>query len=208
MHAKPDDGLLDTQQLLDRAAQGDDDARRVLLERYRSFIRRMVAARLDRRLAPRIDASDIVQEVLADAAGRLDEYLRDRPLSFFGWLRQFASERVIKAHQRHLGAQRRSVTRESIPMDFSDASAEELTRSLVAQDTSPSNRLMQQERREQVMAALATLGARDRDALVMRYLEQLDTPAIAEALGITEYAVKARLLRALVRIRGRLEGGA
>ena len=69
-------------------------ARRDLLEHYRDYLRRMVAARLDRRLAPRIDASDVVQETLADAAHRLDEYLSDPPLPFFGWLRVLAGEHV------------------------------------------------------------------------------------------------------------------
>ena len=35
----------------------------------------------------RIDASDIVQEALTDAAQRIDEYLRERPLPLLGWLR-------------------------------------------------------------------------------------------------------------------------
>jgi RNA polymerase sigma-70 factor (ECF subfamily) len=205
MHVSITEPAQETQQLIDRAEQGDDLARHELLERYRGYLRRMVAARLDRRLARRVDASDIVQEALVDAAGRLDDYLRDKPLPFFGWLRQLATERVIKAHQRHLVAQRRSVSRESGSVGVSDESADELVRSLVAQDTSPSNRLMRKERRDEVMAALAKLSPRDREVLVMRYLEQLDTPQIAEAVGITEWAVKARLLRALIRIRGRLE---
>jgi hypothetical protein len=84
-----------TQELVERAGEGDAAARLDLLERYREHLRRMVAARLDRRLAPRIDASDVVQETLAEAAGRLDDYLDRRPLPFLGWLRQLAGERVI-----------------------------------------------------------------------------------------------------------------
>ena len=102
-----------TQDLIDRAGQGDDDARRELLERYRDYLRRMVASRLDRRLAPRLDPSDIVQETLADAAGRMDDYLRNPTLPFFGWLRLIAGEHIRDAHRRHLFAQRRSITRES-----------------------------------------------------------------------------------------------
>jgi RNA polymerase sigma-70 factor (ECF subfamily) len=55
------------------------------------------------------------------------------------------------------------------------------------------------------MAALDALSSRDREVLVMRYLEQLGAAEIAEALGITEGAVKARLLRALIHVRSRLE---
>ena len=82
----------DTDQLLDRAAQGDDRARQQLLARHRRQLRRMVATHLDRRLAARVDASDVVQEALADAARKLDGYLRERPLPFYPWLRRLAWE--------------------------------------------------------------------------------------------------------------------
>ena len=146
-----------TQGLLGPAGLGDLEARSTLLERYRDHLRRMVATRLDRRLASRVDASDIVQETLADAALRLDDYLRERPLPFLGWLRQLAGERVVDAHRHHLHAQRRSVTRESRTQELNQASALALGLSLMAQGTSPSNRLSRKERLEKIMAALDAL---------------------------------------------------
>ena len=44
-----------TDELLDAASQGDARARGQLLERFRSRLVRMVAVRLDRRLATRVD---------------------------------------------------------------------------------------------------------------------------------------------------------
>src|SRR6266550_4078148 len=102
----------DTPELLDRTRGGDVAAGQELLTRHRARLRRMVEVRLDRRLAPRVDPSDVVQEALADAARRLDDYLRQRPLPFYPWLRRLAWERLVKLHQRHIGAERRSVTRE------------------------------------------------------------------------------------------------
>ena len=138
----------DTELLLHRATKGDAMARRDLLEHYRDYLRRMVAARLDRRLAPRIDASDVVQETLADAAQRLDEYLSDPPLPFFGWLRVLAGEHVREAHRQHLVAKGRSVARESRIPELNDMSMLTLTQQLASNDTSPSNRLMRQEELE------------------------------------------------------------
>src|SRR5262245_16701808 len=69
----------DTDELLDRSAAGDGAARQSLLERHRPRLTRMVAVRLDRRLAARLDPSDVVQEALAEAAARLSAYLRERP---------------------------------------------------------------------------------------------------------------------------------
>jgi RNA polymerase sigma-70 factor (ECF subfamily) len=193
------------QELIDQALRGDAAARQELLERYREKLKRMVATRLDRRLTSRVDPSDVVQETLADASKRLDDYLRDRPLPFLGWLRQLAGERVIDTHRRHIVSQRRSITREDRIGGRLDDSSRALARRFLANDTSPSNRLSRKERRDQVMAALAALSSRDREVLVMRYLEQLGAAEIAETLGITEGAVKARLLRALIHMRSWLE---
>jgi RNA polymerase sigma-70 factor, ECF subfamily len=192
-------------ELLERALQGDDSARQTLLEQHREHLRRLIAARLDRRLTSRVDPSDVVQETLADAAKRLDHYLRERPLPFLGWLRQLASERLIDTHRRHIFSQRRSVNRENRGSQQSDELPSALIGKFLANDTSPSNRLQRQERRAQVRAALEALSERDREVLVMRYLEQATAAEISQVLGITESAVKSRLLRALIHMRGRLE---
>ena len=46
----------------------------------------MVAVRVGRRLAARIDPSDVVQEILLDASRMLGAYLRERLLPFYPWL--------------------------------------------------------------------------------------------------------------------------
>jgi RNA polymerase sigma-70 factor (ECF subfamily) len=195
------DLLSRTHELIDGANRGDKVARQNLLERYRDYLRRMVAVRLDRRLAARVDASDVVQETMVEASRRMDDYLRERPIPFYGWLRQLAEERIVDTHRRHVTAQRRSVTLEQRDHDLPDASADELVRRLFAGDTSPSNHLIRQERHERLKGALASLSQRDREVLVMRHLEQLSTAEIAAMLEISEPAVKSRLLRALIRMR-------
>jgi RNA polymerase sigma-70 factor, ECF subfamily len=194
-----------TPELIALVSRGDDDARRELLERYRDYLRRMVAARLDRRLAARLDPSDIVQDALADAAGQMAKYLQNQTLPFFGWLRLIASEHIREAHRQHLRVQKRSITRESRIPEFTDESAVDLAHHLMANDTSPSNRLVRQERSEQVKEALATLSPQDREILAMRYVERLSTAEMAEALGLNEGTAKQRHLRAVIRLRGLLE---
>ncbi len=98
--------------LLSDAAGGDDAAVRCLLETHRGRLRRMIAARLDRRLAPRLDPSDVVQETLADAARRLPDYLRDRPLPFYPWLFRLAADRVARTHRDHVASTVRGIGRE------------------------------------------------------------------------------------------------
>ena len=193
----------DVERLLERAERGDADARQRLLSDHRERLRRMVAVRLDRRVAARVDPSDVVQEALADAAGKLSEYLRQRPLPFYPWLRRLAWEKLVKLHRRHIHADKRSVTREQLTT-LPDESVDELARKLAAAGTSPSNHVARQEQHGRVRAALDRLPERDREVLVLRYLEQLSTAEVAAVLGISTGAVKVRHLRALERIRSLL----
>lgn len=196
----------DTDQLLDDASRGDASARGRLLERHRPRLKRMVVVRLDRRLAARVDPSDVVQEALLEAAARLDDYLRDRPIPFYPWLRRIAWMRVADAYRHHLRAGRRSVEREELPA-LPGESAAELAERLLARDSGPSARLRRQERRERVRAGLNRLPERDREILVLRFLEELSTAEAAVVLGINEGATKVRLLRALQRLRDLLDKG-
>jgi RNA polymerase sigma-70 factor (ECF subfamily) len=192
----------DTEQLLQRVAGGDADARGALLQRHRGRLRRMIAVRLDRRLRVRFDPSDVVQEALADADRKLSDYAQRRPLPFYPWLRRLAWERLVQLHRRHMRAQRRSVRREEAGgMPLPDESTMELANRLAGRGSSPSGRMRQNERLALVQAALAELSEADREVLVLRYLEDLATREIAAVLDLSESAVKMRQLRALRRLR-------
>lgn len=183
--------------LLARAQAGDHAASEELLAKHRGRLRQMVSARIDTRLAGRLDPSDVVQEALADAARKLPAYLQDRPLPLYPWLRRLTCERLAKLHRHHRGG-KRAIDRER---DLADASADLLAKFFATSATSPSGRAGRREQHERVRAALDQLSERDREVLVLRYLEQLSTRETAEALGIREGAVKVRHLRALQRLR-------
>jgi len=190
----------DTDQLLASANRGDATARGRLLERHRPRLKRMVAVRLDRRLTARVDPSDVVQEVLLDAAAQMDNYLRDRPIPFYPWLRRLAAGRLADAYRRHVRAKRRSVGREE-PPGLPDESAAELADRLMAHQSGPATGLTRQERRDAVRAAVDRLPDRDREVLVLRFLEDLSTTETAAVLEVGEGAVKMRVVRALGRLR-------
>jgi RNA polymerase sigma-70 factor (ECF subfamily) len=147
----------------------------------------------------------VVQETLADALQQLSDYLRDRPLPFYPWLRQLAGKRLSELYRRHVQAQKRSVRREEhLSPALPDESALELANRLLARGSSPSARLRREELRGLMQTALAQLPEHDREVLVLRHLEQLSTPEIAAILGIGEGAVYTRHLRALQRLRSLL----
>jgi RNA polymerase sigma-70 factor (ECF subfamily) len=192
----------DTDLLLDRVRLGDAGARRRLLNRHRSRLRRAIARRLDRRLAARVDPSDVVQEALAEADRRLDDYAARRPLPFYPWLRQLADERLAALYRRHVTARRRTVEREeAVPTPLSNESAAALADRLVDRGSRPGSRLIRAELRQRVQDALAELPPRDREVLVLRHLEQRPTAEVADRLGISVGAVRVRVVRALARLR-------
>src|SRR6516162_1436 len=102
----------ETQELLDQARRGEAAAVDRLLAAHRNALRRMIDLRLDPALAARVDASDVVQDVLLEASRRLADYLRDPAMPFHLWLRHIARDHIIDAHRRHRQARRRSVHRE------------------------------------------------------------------------------------------------
>src|SRR5215471_7834851 len=132
----------DTEQLIERAGQGDLAAQQQLLLQHRKRLRQMIALRMDRRLAARLDPSDVVQETLAEAVQQLTDYFRNRPLPFYPWLRQLACDRLAELHRRHIQAQKRTVTREErwTPL-LPDESVLELAGRLLARGSNPSARL-------------------------------------------------------------------
>jgi RNA polymerase sigma-70 factor (ECF subfamily) len=103
-------------------------------------------------------------------------------------------------------SRRRSIDRE-VPAGppIADASAQILAAYLAAGGSAASRALIREEMLDRVHHALARLDHRDREVLVMRHLEGLSSAEVGSVLLISEGAVRARLVRALKRLRGLLE---
>src|SRR5689334_6545163 len=93
-----------TAALLNDLRAGNGAALGELFELHRERLWRMVYVRLDRRVARRVSADDVLQEAFLDMAGRIGEYL-DRPaVSFYVWLRFLVLQRMHMIQRAHLGA--------------------------------------------------------------------------------------------------------
>lgn len=190
-----------TQQLLQAAQDGDSNAVNDLLERHRDSLRRMVQSRLDHAVARRVDASDVVQDVLLEAHGRLNDFLQNGSMPFHLWLRHLAKDRMIDVHRRH-HAQRRTVTREQhSPQSADVSSAFDLLAQISAQELTPAAASIRKEIETRFLGALEQLDDTDREILLMRHCEQLGNSEVAELLGLSQPAAGMRYLRALRRLR-------
>ena len=196
MTSHPDD----TGELLSRAANADPTATGMLFSRSRKRLKQAVQLRLDQRLTSRVDPSDIVQESLLDAAQRLPQYLIERPLPFYPWLRQVTLDRLKKVHRFHLRTQRRAVDREWVA-EGRDQSGVKLAEFFASQSGTPSQAALLAEQHRELEAAVDKLPETDRELLVMRYLEEMPSDEAAASLGISLNTYAQRHVRAVQRLR-------
>src|SRR5215813_11286161 len=193
----------DEADLLRRAKSGDQQALAALFARYRDRLRRMIRLRLDRRMAGRIDASDVLQDAYLDVARRFPEYAAAPAVPFYLWLRALAGQRLIDLHRRHLGAQMRDAGQEvslchgALPA----ASSASLAQQLLAGLTSPTQAAIRAEMQVRLQEALNSMDPIDREVVVLRHFEELTNVETAAVLGIEPSAASKRYLRAVRRLK-------
>lgn len=196
--------------LLRRAAEGDQQSCGELLNKHRDRLVRMVSLRLDRRLRGRLDPSDVVQEACLEATARLQEYLAKPDVSFFLWLRYLTGQRVSILHRQHLGVQMRDAGREVAMGDLGApaTTSAALADCLAANEPRPSEVAVQAETRRIYQQVLDTLDPIDREVLALRHVEQLSNVETARVLNLQTSAASKRYLRAIERLREALDKSA
>ena len=196
-----------TEDLLQRAKAGDAAALGALYAHYRDRLRKMVRLRLDRRVAGRLDPSDVLQEAYLDVARRFPEYAAAPEVPFYVWLRALTGQRLTDLHRQHLGAKMRdagqevSLYRGALPQ----ASSASLAQQLLAGLTSPTQAAVRAEMQLQLQEALNDLDPLDREVVVLRHFEELNNVETAAVLGIEPSAASKRYLRAIRRLKAILD---
>ncbi len=203
MDQHPDDS-----ELIHRAAAGEDWALGALWQRYHARVRRMIRLRLDRRLQSRVDPSDILQDAFLDLADRLPDYVRDRPMPVFLWIRLIAGQRLIQVYRRHLRTASRDAGRE-ISLHYGpmpQASSASLAAQLLGQFSTASQAALRAERQLMLQQALNGMDPIDREIITLRHFEELTNAEAAAVLGLSKSAASKRYVRALTRLQTVLTG--
>lgn len=164
-----------------------------------AFIERRLGAALRRKLEP----DDILQETLAEAIRALPTANLDER-DILGWLCHVAEQRIVDAHRRFFAAQKRDAARE-VPLEApgspSAPDALGFLPLLAATLTTPSQAFSRNAREQRIHEALETLPPDQREAIRLRYVENLPSKAIAERIGRTDAATRVLLTRALKRLQ-------
>ncbi len=189
----------DNDELLKRALAGDEEAFAELFERNRKRLERAITCRMDSRLSPRVDSSDVLQETYLEAARKLPDYARQRPMPLFQWLRWIARDKIVMMYRRHVAAGSRAVGRE-LPILPVDSSAK-LVIELVSDATSASRKLAKAELAALLRKGLKRLDASDRELILMHHFEGFTNRDAARCLHIGEAAAAKRYGRARARLR-------
>lgn len=181
------------------------------LAAYLDHFRRPLLAYIERHLGDglrrKVEPDDMFQEMSADALRSLGQVeLAERDP--FGWLCQIAERRIIDAHRRYFGAQKRSAGRE-VSIHGGGGSAETsragLVDLLVASMTSASRAVSRDEKQVKMLAALESLSPDQREAVRLRYLEGWPSKKIADHLGKTDGAIRVMLTRSLSKLQSLLD---
>ena len=165
-------------------AQGDADAARLLSER---LLPRAVR-HAQRVLGDRAEAEDLAQEAMLRLWRQAPEWRNDGPATPATWLHRVVANLAVDRLRR---------AGRSVGLDEPDVA-----------DTTPGmeQRLMARDRMAALDRALAQLPERQRQAVVLRHIEGLANPDIANILGIGVEAVESLTARGKRALAAALAG--
>ena len=182
--------------LIDRVVDGDHEAFADLLKPYE----RMIYVTALSVLGNEADAEEAAQEAILKAFRGLPRFRKES--KFSTWLVQI----VINESKMKLRKDRRRLY-DSLDEGIQNEDGDYTPRDFADWREIPSEALENQELRQALATALATLPAKYRSVLVLRDVQQLSIRETADLLGLSEANVKTRLSRARLQMRDALAPG-
>ncbi len=176
-----------------------------LLDLYRNYLRMLARVEIGRQLQAKVDASDLVQEVMLEAHKNFPGFRGGSEAEFVAWLRQILSAVLCGCVRRYLGTQKRDIRLERTLRENLERSSLLLGCGLMDPGSSPSQQAMRREQAVLLADALERLPDDYRDVLVYRHLEGLTFPHIAERMGRSLDSVEKLWVRGLARLRQSME---
>ena len=187
--------------LLDQARTGDGEALGRLLECYRNYLALLARLQIGRRLQGKVDPADVVQETFLSAHRDWGTFAGRTERELVAWLRQILACKLGKTVRTYFGSGCRDVLRERDLAEELDRSSRVLDQGLFHKQASPSEQAAHREHGVLLADALSQLPDDYREVLILRHLEGLSFPEIAERLERTLDSVKKLWVRGLNRLR-------
>lgn len=170
-------------------ARGDHPAFRILVERHQKLVIGTVA-----RMLGSSDVEDVAQQVFLNVWKSAPRWRPEAKVTT--WMMTIAKRLVFNESRRRSRArllpQSALSDEEEAPFDHPDPSP------------GPDQRILNQELHRAVEAAMASLGEKERMAVVLRRHEGMPYEEIAVVLGVSVSAVKSLLFRARTTLKEKL----
>lgn len=177
------------------------------LDAYREYLRLLVRLQLGSFLQTKLDASDVVQQVLLHAHEKREQFRGESEAEWLGWLRAILAN-TLAAIVRRFDTQSRETRRERSLEAELDLSSTRLENLLASDQTSPSERVVRVEEVVRLARALAQLPEDQRRVVELHHLNGLPVAQVAAELDRSRPAVVGLLFRGLKKLRELLrEGG-
>jgi RNA polymerase sigma-70 factor (ECF subfamily) len=182
----------DDLQLLALSRTGDHNAFGELVSRHRRGCLNLATFILRNRA----EAEDEVQKALWKAFERLDQFLGDG--DFCAWLLRI----VINECRMLMRTRKRA---RFLYLDAGHKASDIKSIALLSPAADPEHELVRREMSDVLQAEILRIPPLFRKAILLRHIQGLSMPQVADQLGITMAAAKSRLLRARRELRRRVE---
>src|SRR4030042_4393426 len=182
-------GESDIQELVGRIQQGETDLFGRIFDMFADRIFRFAYLRI----GDREEAKDVTSEVFLGAYQSLPRYRFQAKAKFSTWLFSIA-RRVVANHYRQGDKRRKDLGLEGIAAVVSDDSASDL------------DKVGTKLEYEGVIKHLKGLPPDIREALTLRFIEELDYPEIEEITGKKQNHIRVLVHRGLKQLKEKLNG--
>ena len=194
-----------TEHLVTLAKNGDQPAVEQLCRIYGERVRRIIRLRIDRKLRPKIDSVDVVQDALILALAGLRDFTYRNEGDFLRWLSKIAENKLRDILDK-FHAEKRDIRRE-IPFKRVETKTEEGSIGIAdpLQTTTPSVMLSRKEQYDRLERAIDELKPEYREVIFLSRIERLSHEEIGIKLGKSKGAVAMLLSRALIALTAAYE---
>lgn len=187
--------------LIRAARAGGEDAFGRLLSRYANYLTLLARVEVGRLLQGKLDPADLVQDTFLEAHRHFPAFRGDSEPEFAAWLRRILATVLANTVRRFFGTKARDPRLEQDLQAGLDRSSCLLVAPFAAPGPSPSEAAARREQAVLFADALGTLPDDYREVLILRHLEELTFPQVAERMGRTLDSVEKLWMRAIARLR-------
>jgi RNA polymerase sigma-70 factor (ECF subfamily) len=196
----------DPAELIRAAKAGGEPAEGRLLARYANYLTLLARVEVGRRLQGKLDPADLVQDTFLEAHRHFATFRGTTEPEFAAWLRRILAGVLANTVRHYFGTKARNPQLEQDLRAGVDQSSCALAGQLAAPGTSPSEAASRREQAVLFADALGRLPEDYREVIVLRHLEGLTFPAVADRMGRTVDSVEKLWLRAVARLKQAVGG--